>query len=100
MSGNRIFPTKSSVRGTKNLPLYYKGIKLKRSFQPDFVCFDKIIVEIKAVSNISEDFRSKMLSYLHTTKYQLGILVNFGHFPNLEYERFALTQSREDFQPL
>ena len=50
----------------------------------------KIIVEIKAVSKIVDEHRSQMLNYLNATGYKLGLLVNFGHHPKIEYERFVL----------
>lgn len=74
----------------KELQLMYRVRLLKRTYKPDFVCNDKIIVEIKAVSNITDEHRSQILNYQHATKFRLGILVNFGHHPKLEYERFVL----------
>ena len=57
---------------------------------PDFVCFGKIVVEIKAVERITDEHRAQVFNYLKATGYQLGLLVNFGHFPQLEYERVVL----------
>jgi len=79
----------------KELKLTYRKRELKAKYKPDFVCFDKIVIEIKAVANLNDEFRHKMLNYLNATKYQLGILVNFGHYPKLEYERFAFTQENK-----
>ena len=50
----------------------------------------KIIVEIKAVSKIVDERRSQIFNYLNATGYKLGLLVNFGHHPEIEYERFVL----------
>ena len=61
-------------------------------YQPDFVCFGKIIVELKAVSAIIDEHRAQLLNYLCATGFELGLLVNFGHYPKLEYERIAKTQ--------
>jgi GxxExxY protein len=69
------------------LQLEYKGRILTQSFRPDFVCFDNIIVEIKAVENIVDAFRSQALNYLNATRRDLALLVNFGSHPKLEYER-------------
>jgi GxxExxY protein len=74
----------------KQLKLRFRDRILKATFKPDFVCYDKIIVEIKATSKIIDDHRAKILNYLNATKFQLGLLVNFGHHPKLEYERFVL----------
>ena len=74
----------------KSLTLEYKGRQLKHTCTPDFICDDKIIVEIKAVSNLIDEHRAQLLNYLHATKFKLGLLVNFGHYPKLEYERIVL----------
>jgi len=71
------------------IPMRYKGITLVQHFIPDFVCFGKIILEIKSVSALSDAHRAQTLNYLHATNFELGILVNFGQFPKLAYERLA-----------
>ena len=63
-----------------------------QTYQPDFVCFEKIIVELKAVSALTDEHRAQLLNYLHATGFELGLLVNFAHYPKLEYERIAKTQ--------
>jgi GxxExxY protein len=72
------------------LSLTYKGRELKQRYIPDFTCYEKIILEIKAVSQLTDDHRAQLLNYLKATGYRVGLLVNFGHYPKLEYERFAL----------
>ena len=72
------------------LMLQYKGIPLKQTYKPDFVCFGKIIVEIKAVENIAPEHEAQLLNYLKITGYPLGFLVNFGHYPKIEVRRFVL----------
>ncbi len=74
----------------QELDLYYQGQKLKQIYKPDFVCYDKIIVEIKAISNLIDEHRAAVLNYLNASNFKLGLLVNFGHYPKLEYERFVL----------
>jgi len=69
------------------LSLEYKGRILKQSYIPDFLCFDTIVLEIKAVSNLTDDHRAQVHNYLKATELRLGLLFNFGHFPKLEYER-------------
>jgi GxxExxY protein len=71
------------------LPQTYKGRPLKSKFKPDFICYEKIILEIKAVSKLADEHRAQVLNYLSATNHQLGLLVNFGHFPKIEYERIA-----------
>jgi GxxExxY protein len=72
--------------------LSYRGRVLMQTYQPDFVCFEKIIVELKAASTLTDEHRVQVLNYLHATGFELGLLVNFGHYPKLEYERIAKTQ--------
>jgi len=73
----------------KQLKLSYREQTLKKTFSPDFVCYDKIIVEIKAISNLTNGDKAQIFNYLKISKFRLGILSNFGHYPGLEYERFA-----------
>ena len=75
-----------------SLTLSYRGRLLAQTYQPDYVCFEKIIVELKAASTLTEEHRAQLLNYLHATGFELGLLVNFGHYPKLEYERIAKTQ--------
>jgi GxxExxY protein len=72
--------------------LSYRGRTLRQVYQPDFICYDKIIVEIKAVSALVDEHRAQLLNYLSATGFKLGLLVNFGHYPKLEYERLAKTK--------
>jgi GxxExxY protein len=67
--------------------LQYRGRTLLQKFNPDFICYDKIILEIKAVPQLVDEHRAQVLNYLSATGCQLGLLVNFGHYPRMEYER-------------
>jgi GxxExxY protein len=71
------------------LELAYKGQKLAQTYEPDFICFGKIVVELKAVSNLSEDHHTQVMNYLKVTGFKLGLLVNFGHHPRLESMRIV-----------
>ena len=73
----------------KELVVYYKGQKLRKKYIADFVCYGNIIVELKALDNVTSKEVSQLLNYLHITKYPLGLLVNFGHEDNLEWKRYA-----------
>ena len=75
-----------------SLTLSYRGRILKQTYEADYVCFGKIIVELKAVSALIDEHRGQLLNYLHTAGFDLGLLVNFGHYLKLEYERIAKTQ--------
>ena len=74
----------------RTLRLEYKGRPLQQGFVADFICFEKIVIEIKAVSRLTDEHRAQVLNYLNATGYKLGLLVNFGHHPKLEWERFVL----------
>ncbi|MBC7366098.1 MAG: GxxExxY protein [Undibacterium sp.] len=82
---------KLTVSSRPSLPLTYRERRLAHSFVPDFVCYGKIILEIKATRALADEHRSQVLNYLHATGYELALLVNFGAFPKLEYERIANT---------
>ena len=69
----------------------YKGTKLKQFFKPDFICYDKIIVEIKAVDRLTSREESQLLNYLKATGLPVGILINFGAERDLEWKRMILT---------
>jgi GxxExxY protein len=71
------------------LQLSYKGRELKQKYKPDFLCFDRIIVEIKAVSELTDEHRSQVHNYLKATGLRLGLLVNFGSAGKVEYERIV-----------
>jgi GxxExxY protein len=71
------------------LQLSYKGKILKQHFYPDFLCFGKIVVEIKAFSELADEHRSQVHNYLKATGFRLGLLINFGHKGKLEYERIV-----------
>ena len=74
----------------KELKIQYDGIELKQTYKADFVCFGKIIVELKAVSALEDAHRSQVYNYLHASNYKLGLLLNFGCPDELEYERKVL----------
>ena len=70
------------------LPIFYKGTRLKTFYRADFVCFGEIIIELKAISAITDIERAQILNYLKATKMKVGLLINFGA-ESLEYERFV-----------
>ena len=76
----------------KLLPIFYKKYRLRKEYKADFVVFDKIIVEIKAEKKLTTNDEAQLLNYLHATKFQLGVLINFGAEDNLEWKRMILTK--------
>ena len=78
----------------KALKLEYKGRPLKKRYEADFVCFDKVLIEIKAVSALTDEHRAQVLNYLAATGLEVGLLANFGHYPKLQYERIAKSKPK------
>ena len=72
------------------LALSYKGRPLKQTYTADLVCFNKIIVELKAVSAVTDEHRAQIHNYLRATGFRLGLLVNFSHYPKLQSERIVI----------
>jgi len=85
---------KVAFTSKEQLKLFYRGRELKQKYIPDFICFGKIIVELKAVSNLTDKHRAQVINYLNATGYQLGLLINFGGYPKIEWERLVYTKKR------
>ncbi len=75
---------------TPSLGLAYKGAALQQVYVPEFICFDRIIVELKAVRELAPEHRAQVLNYLKATGLRLGLLVNFGSAPKARIERLVL----------
>ncbi len=73
----------------KRLKIQYKGIPLKKEYSPDFVCFSKIVLELKAVSELTDIHHAQLFNYLRASKLRLGLLVNFGT-TSLQFKRFII----------
>jgi len=71
-----------------NLQIFYRGVPLRQEYIADFVCYGKILVELKAISKISDIEKAQVINYLKATGYELGILANFGE-TSLKTERFC-----------
>ncbi|MDY2842888.1 MAG: GxxExxY protein [Treponema sp.] len=72
----------------KLLPIIYKGIKLEKEYFSDFVCFGKIIVELKAVTELVKAHKAQVINYLKAANLEIGLLVNFGQ-NSLKWERIS-----------
>lgn len=75
----------------KTIQISYKGKILTKEFRPDFICYDKIIVELKAVDELVDEHISQVYNYLKASKLQLGILINFGK-KSIEYKRLPCSK--------
>ena len=84
----RQIPFGSEVR----IPIRYKDRTLTHYFQADFVCFGQVIVEIKAIKELTEVEEAQTLNYLRVARLPVGLLINFGA-PSLQRKRFVMTHS-------
>lgn len=75
------------------LPIFYKGQRLNTFYRADFVCFDGIIVELKALTKLSGLEEAQIINYLKATGLEIGLVLNFGT-TSLEYKRFALSKNK------
>ena len=75
----------------KELKLYYKGNLLKQNYKADLICYDKIIIEIKAVKVLNPIHQAQLVNYLKASDFVLGLLVNFGSYPKVEVKRMVNT---------
>ena len=87
----------------KRMPALYKGQDIGY-YTPDFVCYDRIIVELKSRDNTTEEEQKQVMNYLNVGKYDLGILVNFGTYPKVYVQRIvrkgaSLTSVEEEETP-
>lgn len=76
------------------LPVFYKQQQLNTVYRADFVCFDSVVVEVKALSKIAGPEEAQIINYLKATDYEIGLLLNFGG-ASLEYKRFAHTPRKQ-----
>ncbi|MCE7913973.1 MAG: GxxExxY protein [Nitrosomonas sp. PRO4] len=72
------------------LILNYKEQRLQQTYKPDLICYDQIILELKAVKDVSPEHKAQVINYLKATKLTLGLLINFGSHPKVQIERFVL----------
>ena len=74
----------------QELKLAYKGTLLQQSYKPDLICYEQIILELKAVKEIALEHKAQVINYLKASNLKLGLLINFGSHPKAQIERFAL----------
>lgn len=72
------------------LELMYKCETLNQTYSPDFICYDKIIVELKALRDIADQRKAQLFNYLKATRLKLALLVNFGAFPKATIQQIIL----------
>jgi GxxExxY protein len=84
-----------SVRGIPyvkqvDLPVLYKGEPVNLTYRVDFICYEKIMLELKAVQMIKNEHRAQLMNYLKISGLRLGLLINFGTCPRATVERIIL----------
>ena len=79
----------------KPVGIVYKGQCLTQSYCADLVCFEQIIVELKALKQLSGRENAQVLNYLRATGFELGLLINFGSHGKLEHKRFVGRHEQE-----
>jgi GxxExxY protein len=72
------------------LDVTYKSMPLTQKYKADMVCFGKILIEIKAMKDIAPEHKAQVLNYLKASGLRLGMIVNFGHHPQVQIVRIAL----------
>ena len=80
------------------LVVRFKTRVLTTEYESDFLCFDQIVIEIKATNATAPKHEAQLIHYLKATGMSLGLLVNFGHYPDLYYKRFVRTQRLSNLQ--
>jgi GxxExxY protein len=79
------------------LPVHYKRQRLTCSYRADFVCYENVLVELKALQAITGVEEAQLLNYLKATRMERGLLLNFGR-PSLEFKRFVFSNLRKSAQ--
>jgi GxxExxY protein len=83
----------------KKLRISYKGMPLEKEYIADFLCYGKIIVELKAVSSLAKEHKAQTINYLKAANLEIGLLVNFGA-EQLKWERISIFNlTREGVSP-
>jgi GxxExxY protein len=77
-----------------SISLQFKGVDLESFYTPDLLCFALVVVELKAVKKLAPEHRAQLINYLKGSHLEVGLLVNFGSHPQLEYERVVLQKGR------
>ncbi|HLF25144.1 MAG TPA: GxxExxY protein [Anaerolineae bacterium] len=72
----------------KPIVIYYKGQPLNKEYRPDVMCYDQIVVELKALAQLSTQEEAQILNYLKATGCRVGLLINFGSRGKLEWRRY------------
>jgi GxxExxY protein len=79
-------------RQKEELQIYYKDQKLTKTYIPDLIVFEVVVVELKAISALSEEHEAQLMNYMRITKSPIGYLINFGPLGKLQYKRTVFSE--------
>ena len=82
----------------KLLKMYFHGIELEKTYKADFVCYDDIIVELKAVNELLSEHRAQLFNYMRITNTKFGIIINFGESQRLHAEKYMFNKLTNKFE--
>ncbi len=85
---------KIPFRREVTLPIFYKQVRLNTPYRVDFICFEEVAVELKALAGLSGTEEAQLLNYLKASGHEVGLLLNFGK-RSLEYHRFILSNVKK-----
>jgi len=71
----------------RQISIGYRGVLLKKRYKVDFLCYDSIVVETKSQHTLTDIDRAQLINYLKASGLRVGVLVNFGSYPTLEWKR-------------
>ena len=77
------------------LKIYYKDRQLKKTYIPDLLVFDNLVVELKSASALAPENEAQLLNYMRITRHPVGYLINFGPIGKLQWKRFLLSEYLE-----
>ena len=83
-------------RSKQELVVFYKDRQLDTRYKPDLFVFDGIVVELKAVTELTSDHEAQLFNYMRVARQPVGYLVNFGHKGELQWKRFILSDMKKD----
>jgi GxxExxY protein len=76
----------------QELSCFYKGRELRKRYVPDLFVYGSLVVELKAVTQLTSEHEAQLINYLRLTKRPVGYLINFGHKDTLEWKRMIFSE--------
>jgi GxxExxY protein len=75
----------------RELRVFYKNHRLQTCYKPDLIVFDAVVVELKAVTELTSDHEAQLFNYMRIARQPVGYLLNFGHRGELQWKRLILS---------